>query len=227
MTEEKTVTNQEVQVPQAPATPTDSTVETKPIAEVQPAEATVEDGAKKQTSAFIKMRMDNRELKRKLAEANATPTPTPATPIEETEQDKPVILPKTEAPAAVKTELDPEVEKQALQELSEDADTAKVPGAVMDILAMIDSDKRLSRLYYEIDPKLAIREAKNVYLSKAGVAKPPPVPKATTVSGGIPSGNVDLQGLISEIDRCRPGTRAYTELARKIDAEMKRQTGTR
>jgi len=220
MTNENAENIQTAQVAPAPA-PTETEATQSPAEvkadSVSPVEATTEK-KDKQVAAFVKMRQELRELKQKAKAMPTTPTPPAAGPVEDP-QPKPVV---NQAPAPVEAEVDIETENAAISEISKDADLAKIPGAIIDLMDMIDGDKRLTRLY-KVDPLLAFREAKGVYLAKAGVAEPPIVPKSAPVSGGITTGQTDdLQSMLDQIDKLEPGTKKFTELARKIDAAMKR-----
>jgi len=203
-------------VPPTPVTQT----ETAPTVEVKPVENNTED--KKRTLAFIKMRQENAEMKRKLANVQANvATPPVVTPKEEAAPA--VIAVSTPAPTPVNVVNGiADLEKQAISELSIDKDLAKVPGAVVDILDMIDNDPRLSRLYNEIDPKLAIREAKGMYLEKQGISIAPVVPVSTPTSGGMGQGSVDLERLINHAETLKPGTKEWHIAVAKVNAELKR-----
>jgi len=218
---ENDVNNQTEQVKPSPATlETDATISGSGAVAV-PAESPAVVQNNKQTSAFIKMRQELRDLKHK--QAMATPANVP-TPILETEQAQTatVVIPPTPAPVMAVVGI-AEIEKQAIKELSEDKVLAKVPGGLMEVLALIDNDPRLSRLYNEIDPALAIREAKNIYFSQAGIAPAPALPKSSTPSGGMGTNSTNLESMLNEIDTCQPGTKQFADLATKITAEMKKR----
>lgn len=171
----------------------------------------------KQNAAFAAMRKRAREAEKKLAQASqvSTPPPTPPTEVQAVQEVKQEVA---TAPVPVRTEVDVEAESEkAVVELGKDAELAKVPGAVVDIITMVDNDPRLARLH-SIDPTLAFREAKGLYLSRAGISTPPPVPKVTPPATGVKGGSEDLAVLLNEIDNCRPGTPRFNELKKKIDA---------
>jgi hypothetical protein len=213
---EKTQTEQATP---APATETPKVTQT-PVVDaksdsVKPVEATTE--SNKQTAAFVKMRQELRELKRKAA--TATPTPSPAATTET--EVKPPTTKANPAPAP-KAEVDIEAESvKAIQSIGNDPELVKLPGAIIDLCEMVDSDPRLARLH-DIDPTLAFREAKAIYLSKAGINTPPPVPKPTSVSGGIPPGKKDLNALLAEAEKLPPGTREHSRIVDEINREMKK-----
>lgn len=217
---EEVKTNTE-QVAPAPVTaPAPAKVEA-PVVEAKPTESPVEDANKKQTAAFIKMRQEARELKRQLAEARAnSPVPPAPTPVEQPKQE--VVAPSP-APVQANTENDIEEEaKAAIATMASDPRVSGIPGATIDILNMIDGDKGLTKLYNEF-PKLAIREAVEMYLSKAGVAPVPEMPKSAPTSGGMSGSSESLEVLMAEIEKHRPGSKEFTRLANMIDAEMKKQ----
>lgn len=200
----------------APLTPTPAKVETPPTVSV-PADNHAE---YKQTQAFIAMRKENREMKKKLAEVNANP-PAPVVPVKQVEQaenvtttpTEPVIRPAAPAPKAAEVDIETESAK-AIEELATDKQVAALPGGILDIINLVDNDPRLARLH-NIDPTIAFREAKNIWLAKIGINTPPPIPKATNVSGGIQDGQNDLQAIKAELDNLQPGTKRWSELAKQ------------
>ena len=209
------------QVAPAPATAETPAKVEAPAGEAKPTESPAEIANNKQTAAFIKMRQEARELKRQLAEAKAnTPAPAaPATPEQPKTETK--EIPPAPAPTIAVSDIEAEG-KKAIEALAADKEVSAVPGAVIDILDILDSDPRLTRLY-QIDPTIAIREAKGMWASRAGIIAPPPVAKSTTPSGGMASDHKDIESLMAEIEKHKPGTREYSRLANQIDAEMKRQ----
>lgn len=221
MSEKNAEEVQQKPVTPAPATETPNAEATaNPSAEVvKPAEAKAEKS--KETVAFIKMRQEMREMKRQLAAQVTTPPPPTATP--ETKPEAQVTnTPSVTAPAP-KAEVDIEAESaKAIEALAGDQTIARVPGAIIDIVAMVDNDTRLTRLH-AVDPILAFREAKALYLEKAGITEPPPVPKAVPVSGGITGGKKDLTALYAEIDKHRAGSKEFMRLAREIETANKEQ----
>lgn len=215
---EKTPENiQQAQVAPVPATPAPAKVETAPV-EAAPVVSPAEDVSKKQTAAFIKMRMENRELKRKMAAIPPTPPPATPAPAEVAQPEVKKEVPPV--PAPIKAEVDIEAESvKAIESLGQDKDVASVPGAVMDIVEMVDNDPRLARLH-NIDPVLAFREAKALWLNKAGITSAPPIPKPNTQSGGVVKGEEDLESLIAKAKSLTPGTKAFSDTAQKIRAAM-------
>jgi hypothetical protein len=211
--EDKNAANiQDGQVAPAPVTPT-TQVETKPIVSA-PADNHAEN---KQTQAFIAMRKENREMKKKLAEVNAN---TPPAVAEEPVQSESVTVtpttPKVAAPAPKVAVRDIEAESaKAIEVLANDRQISAVPGSILDIISMVDNDPRLSSLH-NIDPTIAFREAKNLWLEKTGIAPQAITPKPTSATGGPSKGSTDLQALIEEAHITPPGTKRFNELYKKI-----------
>lgn len=217
MSNEITEKIQQVQVAPVPETPAPAKVETAPV-EAPPVVSPTEEVNKKTTAAFVKMRMENRELKQKLAMANTNTVPPVApAPAEAAPEVKKEIPP---VPAPIKTEVDIEAESvKAIEMLGQDKEIGAVPGAVMDIVEMVDNDPRLARLH-NIDPVLAFREAKALWLNKAGITTAPLIPKPNTQSGGVVKGEEDLESLIAKARSLTPGTKAFSDTAQKIRAAM-------
>lgn len=222
MTDTKTTEiTDKVEVTPAPPTPVTQT-EAKPVADVKPVANTTED-SRKQALAFIAMRKENRELKNKLTSVQgATVIPaTPATPVEPSQETVTPPTPVVAAPAPKVAEVDIEAESAtALASLASDEKIATNPGALLDIISMVDSDPRLVRLH-AIDPTLAFREAKNIWLEKAGIGPAPLVPIAPNVSGGTPKGITSLEALYDDLDRATPGTRKWLDIKREIDRKKR------
>lgn len=210
---------EKIQTEQAPSPVTQTAVATAPVTAPvsEPTISTVEDQNKKQTAAFIRMRQEKRELKEQLAKATANVTPPPVAVVEPQAIPVPVVPP---APVAVQTVSGIEAEgRKAIEEMAMDKDVQSVPGAVMDILDMLDRDPRLERLY-SIDPVIALREAKYIWASKAGIAPSPSVPLPSNTSGGMASGKQNLEALYREIEKHSPGTKEYSELVTQINKAM-------
>lgn len=188
---------------------------------------------KKQIAAFIKMRKENRELKRKLAEMPKSEPVTQKQDENKEEEKKTsdnlasvrsdVISSEKTLPSAKKDEVDIEEEgKKAIEELANDSDVIKIPGAVIDIIEMIDNNPRLSRLY-QIDPYIATREAKNIWKEKIGINNSSSIAKPVNITSGISTGRTDLSSLIAEAERTNPASQRYKELTAKITEELKKQ----
>lgn len=223
------VNNAEIVKPEAgavaPATPTTDTpakVEVPAPVVTPPAESPAVIQDKKVTAAFIAQRRENRELKKRLAKATAnatTPAPAPVVG----EQAQPQIPQSIPVPVQeVKTAFDIEEESvKAVQELAKDPTITSLPGALIDIMQIVDTDKRLARLH-NIDPKLAFEEGKKMYLASAGIATPPPIPLSSAPSGGMGGGSKqDLNALYDELDLHRAGTREWYLVANKINEQSK------
>jgi len=211
----------------------DQTAEVKPVPPTpvtqtetaQTAEAPADNQAeynKKNVAAFVKMRQENREMKRKLAEVNAgktTPPPVAAVATEQTEQvEQVVITPPTQvaAPAPRVAERNIEAESaKAIEALANDAQIVAVPGSILDIISMVDNDPRLADLH-NIDPTIAFREAKNLWLEKTGIHTPPPIPKADTTPGGATVAVNDLEAMYKQLDTIPPGTAEWYKLHKQI-----------
>lgn len=219
MSKENTEITNTTEVKPVPPTPT-TQVETK--ADVAAAPVTNQtEYDKKATAAFIKQRQEIREMKRKLAEVTAA---NPAHPvIVEKLPDNPqevTVTPPTQvaAPAPKVAEVDIEAESaKAIEGIASDADVSKVPGGVLDIINLVDTDPRLARLH-NIDPTIAFREAKNIWLAKTGIGQPPPIPKETTPVGGQMAAPTNLEALNRELDNVPPGSKRFYELAKQIRA---------
>ena len=213
---------EKIQTAQAPSPvvqTTNAKVETvaAPVV-IPPTESPAEKQDAKVTAAFIKQRQENRELKEKLAKANAVNPPTPAAVVEPQAQPVQNVVPT--APAQNTAVSSIEIEgKQAIEALAVDKDLKAVTGAVVEILDMVDNDPRLARIF-NIDPTIALREAKGMFLAKAGIAPTPTMPLSTSTSGGMIGGKTDLQALLKEVEKYQPGTKEFTQLAKKITAEM-------
>ena len=215
-TEEVTTDNE--QVAPVPAVETPASVDT-PIVEAAPVESHTEKQDAKMTAAFIAQRKRIKELERALSGSNpAIPSPAPA--VEQAQDPKPVVPP---APAPVIAEDDvAELEKQAMSELASDKDIAKIPGGMIEVMSMVDNDKGLSRIA-KIDPRLAYREAKSMYLQTLGISAPVLTPKPSSAPGGVPVGSADLTALTNALDNAKPGTKEYWELAKKLDEALEKR----
>jgi hypothetical protein len=208
-----------------PATPTESTTtKVEATATVSaPVESPAEKQDKKITAAFIAQRRENRELKERLAKANAVVTTSPPAPVvgEQAQTQIPQSIP---APVQVNnTAYDiEEASVRAIQELSKDPNVASLPGSILDIMKLVDTDTRLVHLH-SIDPKLAFEEGKKMYLASAGIAtNAPPIPMPNAPSGGMTAGSKqDLDALFRQLDTHRAGTREWYLVANKINAQLK------
>jgi hypothetical protein len=89
-----------------------------------------------------------------------------------------------------------------------------MPGSILDIISMVDNDPRLASLH-NIDPTIAFREAKNLWLEKTGISTPPLTPKSTNVSGGIQKGTNDLGAVLDELETVPAGSKRFYELIKK------------
>lgn len=213
---ENTDTTQVTPVPATPAPQVEKGVDVEKAPEAKPTDSPVES---KTNAAFAAMRKAKRELEKQLAAAKAV-VPPPATPVPAPEQPKPEPIPVAPAPVQVNTEgIEAESEK-AIMELSADKELAKISGGVYEVVSLVDSDPRLMRLH-AIDPKLAFKEAKDMFLSKAGVTAPPPIPKSNTPSGGTGIGANDLDTLYEETQRYPAGSREWHKAVKAFNEASK------
>ena len=86
---------------------------------------------------------------------------------------------------------------------------------------MCDSDSRLARIY-SVDPALALKQAKEIWLSRAGISNITPPPQPTSGGHIKPgAGGEDLNALYEAAKNEKPGTKAYSEIVRRINAARK------
>jgi hypothetical protein len=170
---------------------------------------------KKQTAAFIKMRQEKRELKQQLATAQANTATPPAAPADPAQVAKPE---NQTVPVPAKTARDIEAESvRAIEAIAAERDVASVPGALMDIIHMVDTVQELSDLH-AVSPSLAFREAKAIWASKAGIGATPVMPISSTTSGGMSTEVTNLDSLVAACEKEKPGTKEFNILAKKIRA---------
>lgn len=221
MSEENVENIQNEPVNPTPATPETPAKVTENVAVSAPVETTTEKQDAKVTAAFIKQRQELRELKAKLAAAPAV-VPSPAAPVTEQPQTvEPKEIPQAPAPVIAAPSIEVE-SANAIAEMGKDKDLAAIPGAIIDLLDLVDNDPRLSRLH-NIDPVLAFREAKGVLMGKYGIAPTPAMPKSSTPSGGMGGGNTNLESLLEMVAHEKPGSKRFAELADQINAESKKR----
>jgi hypothetical protein len=213
---------------------TEEVKKTEAKAEVKAdAKPAVDEAEKKRIAAFVKLRQQNRELKQKLESMKSNSVSTSTQEVSKIVETKPAEqqeqTQKQAEPSQPKTNDEFEVlERTAIENLAKDADIMKIPGAVIDILDMVDSDVRLARLYH-IDPELAIREAKNIWKEKVGLSpnKQVQTPIPSTPKGGFSIGEGDdLKTLLSKLDKAIPGTKEFNALVDKLN-EIYRQINRR
>ena len=215
---------QEVQVAPAPVTPAPQ-AETAPIESAPKAEIpsnSQDDAVKKQNAAFAQMRRAKRELERKAAQTTPATTPPVVAPPIPVEQPKPEPITVAPAPVQANTEGIEKESENAILELAVDKDLAQISGGVYDVVSLVDSDPRLIRLH-AIDPKLAFREAKEIYLSRAGISATPPIPKSNTPSGGTGNGGHSLDALYAETQKHPIGSPKWTQAVNRFKAESAKQ----
>lgn len=190
--------------------PTQAPVAQAPV----PADSTVES---KNVSAFIRMRKADKANKQKIAELEAKLAAAPVVPAVETPAPTQTVAKVTPAPAPVAETV--VSEEAAIQEIAKDADVIAVPGGIIDIMDLVDSDPKLSRLN-EIDHRLAFTEAKKLWASKLGIGATPPTPVPSKISGGISKDTTDLGELFKAVDQAKPGSKAYREAVKKVNEAM-------
>ena len=173
------------------------------------------DEISKSNLAFIKMRQEKKEAKRRIAELEAKlaaaskPAEPEATPAAAAAEPRVIQA----APQA-----EPEnAEKTALESLARDKDLSGISGGMVEVMDLLDGDTRLTRIF-AIDPSLAVREAKAMYLAKIGVStRPSSAPVASPPAGGVRAASKDLTALFAALDKVNPGTKAYNDLVDQIN----------
>jgi hypothetical protein len=207
------------QVTPAPETPVSQT-ETAPVESAPKAEIpsiSQDEAVKKQNAAFAQMRRAKREAERKAGQTSPV-IPPPATP---SEQPKPEPIAEPTAPVQTNTEGIEEASEKALLEIAADADVSKITNGLLSIIEMVDNDPMLRKLH-DINPRLAFKEAKDMFMARAGVSAAPLVPKSNTPSGGISGGSSNLDALYAEAQKHPAGSREWHKAVDKFNAELKR-----
>lgn len=185
-----------------------------------PATSPAEKQDAKVTAAFIAQRKEIRELRQKAALATTATVPPATAPATDPAQQQATTPIASPAPAPKIAARDIEAESvKAIEAMANEKDVASVPGAVMDIIQMVDNDPRLSGLH-SIDPTLAFREAKNIWAAKMGIGTSPAKPMSTPTSGGMSTSSDDLDAMVAECEKLKPGTREFNILSTKIRAKL-------
>lgn len=215
---ENTETNPTQPVTPVPEVTVPPQVPVTPVVEAAPIDSTIEN---KNVAAFVKMRKTDKankikiaELEAKLASAQQQTPPIVVAPVAQT------VETVTPAPAPVAEVVDSE--EVAIQELAKDADVMSVPGGIIDIMDLVDSDPKLVKLN-AIDSKLAFTEAKKLWAAKLGIGTTPQSPAPTQISGGMSSGSKDLMELFKAVDSAKPGSKAYREAVKAVNEAMSQQ----
>ena len=221
MSDEKNAeTVQDPKVTPAPSVTPATQASVTPKPESTPADPTAEN---KNVSAFIKMRKDAKASKLRIAELEskiqAAPVVTPEPQPVVASAPAPTQTVTTVAPTPAHVAAAEVSEEAAIQELAKDKDVMSVPGGIIDIMDLVDSDPKLVRLN-EIDPTLAFREAKAMWTAKLGIGKVPLIPAPSTPSGGMGGEKNDLQALFDTVDAAKPGTKAYRDAVKAVNAAM-------
>lgn len=198
--------------------PAESTVVNKEVNEVQPPVVKPDaDFAKKSNIAFIKMRQERAELKRKIAELEkVTSAAAPAQAGLTSNIDRDSI--KAEVLAELRNQeltKDRDLKRErAYETLATNEDIMSVPTGIIDVMELVDSDARLSRLN-EVDPELALSEAVKVWKERKGLS-PSVIP--TSTNHVAKKGTVNnLQSVLNKLDTLTPGTSEFN----KVYAELK------
>lgn len=230
--------NQTNQAP-SPDTSTQAAPVEKSGTEVaNPAPSKAED---KSASAFIRMRQERsalkqerRALKQRIAELEATKNAEPQPKVEAVvaPKEEPKPIEPTPAPQAniVQQPSQPEANKQvvadegsgedvAIKALAADPDVASIPGGIIEVIDMLDSNPKLAKLN-AIDSKIAYAEAVKLWKDQHGITQTPPIPAPAKVSGGISGSKADLDVLYAKLDKAKPGTKEYNELVAQMNSSL-------
>jgi hypothetical protein len=78
---------------------------------------------------------------------------------------------------------------------------------------------------HAIDPKLAFREAKEIYLQRANISASPLIPKSNTPNGGSGVGGNSLDALYAETQKHQIGSREWTKAANAFNSAASKQNG--
>jgi hypothetical protein len=225
-TEENVETIQPVPVTPTPAV-TEPAAPVTPVVEAAPATPIAEQPKHdKATAAFIKQRQERKADKLKIAElegklAAAQPAPAVTPPVQAPQA--PVVSAPVQPQVVVPAEtVDAVSESAAIQAMSLDKDVQSVPGAIMDIMEIVDSNPKIAKLN-AIDSGLAFREAKAIWASNLGIAPTPVTPVATKVSGGMSGSPENLQALFAAVDAAKPGTKTFRDAVAKVNEAMNKR----
>ena len=207
-------TSETVVTPVAPVAPAPVTPE---VVVVKPVVDEAIESNKRQANAFYKQRTKLRAVAQELAALKAVPVAPPVVPV--VAQPAPAVT----LPSAPAQAEDIVGEKEAIDALAADQDVCRIPGAVIDILESVDNSPRLSRLY-QIDPVIALREAKGLWAGKLGIASTPVMPLASISTGGQSgSGSQDLDAIYQAFVEAKPGSKEYHDLAKRYEAALARK----
>ena len=210
----------------APATtnePTQPIVKEGEAAQAVPATSKAED---KSVSAFIRMRQERNADKQRIAELEAKiPAPQPATQ-QVAPQSNIVQQPSQQAVKPVVNTV--ATEEEAIKTIAADPDILAMPGGIVEVMELVDTDNRLTQLN-AIDSKLAYSEAAKIFKAKYNISsKPATIPEAARISGGSPAevGKENLDELYRSLDKMHPRDKKFGETVEKINAlERKKRMG--
>ena len=210
----------------APATtnePTQPIVKEGEAAQAVPAISKAED---KSVSAFIRMRQERKADKQRIAELEAKiPAPQPATQ-QVAPQSNIVQQPSQQAVKPVVNTV--ATEEEAIKTIAADPDILAMPGGIVEVMELVDTDNRLTQLN-AIDSKLAYSEAAKIFKAKYNISsKPATIPEAARISGGSPAevGKENLDELYRSLDKMHPRDKKFGETVEKINAlERKKRMG--
>ena len=210
----------------APATtnePTQPIVKEGEAAQAVPATSKAED---KSVAAFIRMRQERKADKQRIAELEAKiPAPQPATQ-QVAPQSNIVQQPSQQAVKPVVNTV--ATEEEAIKTIAADPDILAMPGGIVEVMELVDTDNRLNQLN-AIDSKLAYSEAAKIFKAKYNISsKPATIPEAARISGGSPAevGKENLDELYRSLDKMHPRDKKFGETVEKINAlERKKRMG--
>ena len=211
------IKNTEAVTPEQPeAQKTDVTVETKSTEPVK-SEGT------KQATAFYEMRKREKALKDQVAQLEESikkVTPVIDQPVNP-EDTTPTVTP---VQAAVQTPaVTPEAEKVDLVKLTTQADDLmladieiqKDPGAVFEIMDLVEHDAYLARLN-SADPYLARKMALEKWKETNNIADTTTVAQPIASSSNVNRGNSNVDTMLATLKTLKPGTKEYSECLAKI-----------
>lgn len=211
--------------------------------EAQPGEAKPSEQALSNL-AFIRMRQEKKALKAELEKLRAAQQATAVTPQPAATGVTPGQQQANDAagagvdPNRLKAEILAEIRKQqetaqleaqkkeaeetALKQLAEDKDLSSVPNGIVEALDLIDKDPRLSRLN-EIDPAIAISEAKKAILAQKGIAPSAPAPVSHPKTGGsLQTAHFkDFDALAEKLKTMTPNTKEFRETVKRLNEAAK------
>jgi len=167
--------------------------------------------------AFIKLRQERSALKKENAELKARGTTGQAASAADGKDVE------AEISRRVAQEVEKEThklsiagkEEKALSDLASDAEISALPSGVMDVIDLVDSDSRLSRLY-AVDPEVAISEARKLYKARKGITSTTvPVDRTPTAKLTVADAK-DKQAILAKMSKLQPTSKAWKELYKQL-----------